>query len=131
MSSFASLGAAVVTRDWANKEAGRVFGTLVREGTVVESRAIRLVGKGLGGSVARANAIVGRARSTLQGAVKDYADTALTLVREALPRIPGPTALRTARSARDAAKRARKAAKPASRVKRARTGKRTKAAKRT
>ncbi len=41
---LASLGAAVVTRDWVQSEAGDVFKTLVKEGTVVESRAIRFVG---------------------------------------------------------------------------------------
>ena len=66
---LAGLGAAVVTRDWANKEAGKVFGTLVRQGTVVESRAIRFVGNRVEHSVARASAMIGRARSTLQGAV--------------------------------------------------------------
>ena len=36
---LASLGAAVVTRDWAQTEAGNVFRTLVKEGTAVESQA--------------------------------------------------------------------------------------------
>jgi hypothetical protein len=127
---LAGLGAAIVTRDWANKEAGRMFGTLVREGTAVESRAIRFVGKRVGHSVARANAIIGHARTTLQGAVKDYAGVARTLVRETLPRIPVPAALRPAAPTRQAPKRARKRAKPAASVKRARAVKRTKAAKR-
>ena len=35
---LASLGAAVVTRDWVQTEAGDVFKTLVKEGTVVESQ---------------------------------------------------------------------------------------------
>ncbi|MET0855920.1 MAG: phasin family protein, partial [Telluria sp.] len=41
---LASLGAAVVTREWAQSEAGNVFRTLVKEGTAVESKAIRMVG---------------------------------------------------------------------------------------
>ncbi len=41
---LASLGAAVVTRDWAQSEAGTVFRSLVKEGTLVESRTIRIVG---------------------------------------------------------------------------------------
>ena len=41
---LAGLGAAVVTRGWAEKEAGSVLRNLVREGTAVESRAIRFVG---------------------------------------------------------------------------------------
>ena len=54
---LAGLGAAVVTRDWAEREAGRVFRTLVKEGTVVESRAIRLVGDRVETSLTRANAM--------------------------------------------------------------------------
>ena len=45
---LAGLGAAVVTRDWAEKEASTVFRNLVREGTTVESRAFRVVGDRLG-----------------------------------------------------------------------------------
>src|SRR6185369_15211183 len=41
---LASLGAAVVTREWAEREAGNVIRTLIKEGTAVESRAFRLVG---------------------------------------------------------------------------------------
>ena len=40
---LASLGAAVVSREWAQTEASNVFRTLVKEGTAVESRTIRLV----------------------------------------------------------------------------------------
>ena len=54
---LASLGAAVVTRDWAQSEAGNVFRTLVKEGTLVESRTIRMVGDRLEGSIAMANAM--------------------------------------------------------------------------
>ena len=44
---LAGLGAAVVTRDWAQSEAGNVFRSLVKEGTLVESRTIRMVGNRL------------------------------------------------------------------------------------
>jgi hypothetical protein len=37
---LASLGAAAVTRDWMQTEATKTFKTLVKEGTVVESRAV-------------------------------------------------------------------------------------------
>ena len=36
---------AVVTRDWAQSEAGAAFRTLVQEGTAVEARTIRVVGE--------------------------------------------------------------------------------------
>ena len=44
---LAGLGAAVVTREWAQSEAGNVFRSLVKEGTIVESRTIRMVGNRL------------------------------------------------------------------------------------
>jgi hypothetical protein len=82
---LAGLGAAVVTRDWAEKEAGRTFRTLVREGTAVESRAIRFVGDRLESSFVQANTVWKRTRRNVTTAVKSYADTAATLVRETLP----------------------------------------------
>ena len=36
---LASLGAAVVTGEWAQKEAAPLFRTLVKEGTAIESRS--------------------------------------------------------------------------------------------
>ena len=133
---LAGLGAAVVTRDWAEKEAGQVFRTLVREGTAVESRAIRLVGNRVETSVTRANAMLRRARSTLQVAIKDYADSAITLVRESLPRaLPRMELAATLRQVAGTPTRTKRAvktvrAKSVTRVKRAKrsgrpTGKRT------
>ena len=49
---LAGLGAAVVTREWARHEAGNTFRTLVKEGTAVESNAIRVVGDRVESSVA-------------------------------------------------------------------------------
>jgi hypothetical protein len=87
---LAGLGAAVVTRDWAEKEGGVVFRNLVREGTAIESRAIRYVGDRLEMSFAQANTIWKRTRRTVTTTVKTYADTASTLVRETLPAsLPG------------------------------------------
>jgi hypothetical protein len=125
---LAGLGAAVVTRDWAGKEAGNVFRTLVREGTVVESRAIRFVGDRLDSSVS----LLREARNTVEGAVKGYAGTAVTLVRRSLPRIPVTAALRSASPARKRAAKApsasaakhRKPAKPVAKRAARRTAKR-------
>ncbi len=83
---LAGLGAAAVTRDWAQSEAGQVFRTLVKEGTAVESRTIRLVGDRLEGSFAVANTIWKQARTTVQATVKQAADTAVTLVQSNLPK---------------------------------------------
>ena len=63
---LASLGAAVVTRDWAQSEAGAVFRTLVKEGTAVESRTIRMVGDRIEDSFAMANSFWKQARTTVQ-----------------------------------------------------------------
>jgi hypothetical protein len=113
---LAGLGAVVVTREWAGKEAGNVFRTLVREGTAVESRAIRLVGERIDTSVTRANAMWREARSTVEGAVKGYADTAATLVRRTLPQIglcpkPGVQRAKPAKSSRARATKRAKSAK--------------------
>ena len=110
---LAGLGAAVVTRDWVQHEAGTVFKTLVKEGTAVESRAIRLVGDSIETSVKRANGMWRQTRHTVETTVRAYADTAVTLVKEtlpkSLPKIELPAALRPARRA-PVAKRANKAA---------------------
>ena len=83
---LASLGAAVVTRDWAQTEAGTVFRSLVKEGTVVESRTIRLVGNRLESTITVANGMLRRARS----AVRKTADNAVTLVQSSLPNVKLP-----------------------------------------
>lgn len=83
---LASLGAAVVTRDWAQSEAGNVFRRMVREGTVVESKTIRLVGDRIETSFAAANTLWRRARGTVQSTVRQAADSAVTLVQNNLPK---------------------------------------------
>jgi hypothetical protein len=60
---LAGLGAAVVTRDWVQSEAGGVFKALVKEGTVVESRAIRFVGDRIETSGLRSRTPSGRKRA--------------------------------------------------------------------
>ena len=124
---LASLGAAVVTREWAQNEAGALFRTLVKEGTAVESRTFRKVGERLEGSFSMANDLWRSARGTVTQSVKQAADTATTLVRETLPaRLPkvaipaifrAPAPKRTVRTTRKAKPRAtaRKRAKRATR----------------
>lgn len=122
---LAGLGAAVVTRDWAEKEAGTVFRNLIREGTVVESRAFRFVGDRLDTSFTQANTLWKRARHTVTTTVKAYADTAATLVRESLPaslpKVVSKAERRTVAkpAAKRVAKRARKATAQRTPVKRA------------
>jgi hypothetical protein len=104
---LAGLGAAVVTRDWAEKEGGVVFRNLVREGTAVESRAIRYVGDRFEDSFAQANQLWKRTRRSVTSTVKSYADTATMLVREtlptSLPKVAMPVTVKV--EARPAAKR--------------------------
>ena len=113
---LAGLGAAVVTRDWAEREAGTVFRNLVREGTTVESRAFRVVGDRLDGSFIQANALWKRARHSVAATVKVCADTAATLVRYALPAsLPKVTAAARTNAkpvAKRTVKRTRKATTP-------------------
>ena len=83
---LASLGAAVVTRDWAEKEAGTVMRTLIKEGTAIESRAIRLVGDQIETSMTKANTIWKKTRVTVETTARACADTAVALVRQSLPK---------------------------------------------
>jgi hypothetical protein len=131
---LASLGAAVVTRDWAQSEAGNVFRTLVKEGTAVESKAIRMVGDGLEVSITRANAVWKQARTTVQSTVKQAAETAVTLVQnnmpKSLPKVTLPAMLKTTPLVRTkrAAKKAASRTKRAIKVRATKTVKRTKRA---
>ena len=126
---LASLGAAVITRDWAQTEAGNVFRTLVKQGTAVESKAIRMVGDGLDVSFNRANAVWKQARTT----VKQAAETAVTLVQnnipKSLPKVALPEMLRTSSSAKTQ-RAAKKAVAKTKRVLKTRATKTVKRAKR-
>jgi hypothetical protein len=83
---LAGLGAAAVTRDWAEKESGNVLRTLVKEGAAMESRAIRFVGNRVGSSVATANVMWKKTRATIETTARTYADTAVAIVRQSLPK---------------------------------------------
>ena len=97
---LASLGAAVVTRDWAQDEAASVFRTLVKEGTAVEARTIRVVGNRLEVSVAKANVVWKQARRSVEATVREVAGTAVALVQAnlptSLPKVTLPAMLKTA-----------------------------------
>jgi hypothetical protein len=83
---LASLGAAAVTRDWVQTEAAQTFKTLVKEGTIVESRAVMFVGDQIEGSMTRANTLWKQTRQTVESTVKQAADTAVALAQKALPK---------------------------------------------
>ena len=128
---LASLGAAAVTRDWMQTEATKTFKTLVKEGTVVESRAVTFVGDQIEGSMTRANRLWKQTRSTVESTVKQAADAAVTLANNALPKslprieLPGITpkpskakkaAPKVARAKKAVKKSAAKVAKKAKRA---------------
>ena len=114
---LAGLGAAVVTREWAQSEAGNMFRSLVKEGTLVESRTIRLVGNRLESTITVANSMWKRARV----AVRKTADNAVTLVQSNLPSVKLPAMFVAPAKAAPAKKRVAKrtaSAKPVKRVRR-------------
>ena len=118
---LAGLGAAVVTRSWAEREAGHVFRNLVKEGTAVESRTIRLVGDRIESSLSNAGALWNRARSNVRVVVGSYAETARSLVtripvaRVATKSAPAPRKRAGKQAVKRTAKRAtRRSARSAS-----------------
>ncbi|HVF63474.1 MAG TPA: phasin family protein [Casimicrobiaceae bacterium] len=115
---LAGLGAAVVTREWAGKEAVNRFRALVREGTAVESRTFRFVGDRLDTSFTRANRMWQQARRTVSSTAKQVAGTAATLVRSTMPSKPASVVPRKTRAPKRVVKRTRKAASPRKPVKR-------------
>ena len=92
---LATLGAAAVTREWAEKEAGTVFRALVKEGTVVETHAMRVVGRRIETSMARASALADDARTGVRASVQTIARVASHL-RSRLPVIRARLAVDTA-----------------------------------
>ena len=117
---LAGLGAAVVTRDWAEKEASGVFRTLVKEGTAVESRAIRIVGDQVESSVTKANVVLKRTRAAIGNVVRVYTDTAAGIVQSLPKFLPDAVKAPAQRHAKLARKSTTKAARNVGkRVKRA------------
>ena len=120
---LAGLGAAVVTRDWVQNEASPVFESLVRQGTTVESRAIRLIGDQIEVSMTHANSLWRKTRSTVEGAVKVYADQAVAIAHQALPKSLPKVELPFVKAA--AAKRAKKTRAKKTRAKKATAARKT------
>lgn len=112
---LAGLGATVVTRDWVGSEGGHAFRTLVKQGTVVESRAIRYLGDQVGTSLAQANTMWKKTRRTMEATMKQAAtsmvDYAQQVLPKSLPKIELPKAFAPAGKVKAPAKRTRKTAK--------------------
>lgn len=116
---LAALGAASVTRDWADKDMALAFRSLVAEGAKVESKLLRRVGRRLEANASRGSAILRHARLGLESSAQMVADAAASLARRTLPRVR--IALTAGTVATDArAPRAMSPAKPAKRAARAR-----------
>jgi len=73
---LAGLGAAVVTREWVRNDAGHMFRALVKEGSTVESRTLRVIGRGIESSMALATTAWNRARDTARTTVGGVVETA-------------------------------------------------------
>ena len=73
---LAGLGAAVVTREWARKDAGHMFRALIKEGSTVESQAIRVLGRSIESSIALATTTWNRARDTARTTVGGLVESA-------------------------------------------------------
>ena len=108
---LAGLGAAALTRDWAESGAGPMFRSLVKEGTLVEARTIRVVGDRLETSYAKANSAWRNARTVVQSGVRVAADSAVALVQKGLPRSLPQVKLPAMAAAAPGRKTAKKAAR--------------------
>jgi hypothetical protein len=73
---LAGLGAAVMTRDWARSDARPMFRALVKEGSSVESRVIRVLGRRLESSITLATSAWKRARRSARSTVNAMVETA-------------------------------------------------------
>ena len=104
--------------------------TLVKEGTAVESKAIRMVGEGLEGSFTRANAVWRQTRSTVEATVRQLADTAVTLAQKKIPRSLPKVTLPAMLKSSSTVKAKRAAKKTAVKTKRAQKTRATKTVKR-
>ena len=102
---LAGLGTAAVTRQWAKNDAGNTLRALIKEGSAVETQAIRVLGSGVETSLATASSIWIRAREQVRATVTTLADTAAA----ALPKLKATVKV----TARTPAAKPRKAAKAA------------------
>jgi hypothetical protein len=120
---LATLGAAAVTRDWAQKEAGTVFRTLVKEGSAAESQALRVVGNRVETSMKRASTIASQARANVRSSVDALTSAATTLVQQRLAASHARRDVETAATARKGAAKSAKRAGTTRRASKARTQK--------
>ena len=78
---LASLGAAAVTREWARKDARPMFRALVKEGSTVESAALRRAEHRVNASMRQATRLVQDVRTELTLSARKLAGIASSLTR--------------------------------------------------
>jgi hypothetical protein len=76
-----------MTRDWARNDAGHVFRTLVKEGSTVEAKAARVVGRRIESSIALATTAWNRARDTARSTVSGLIESAAAALPAAKPSV--------------------------------------------
>ncbi len=109
---LAGLGAAAVTREWARTEAGRTFRTLIKEGSAVESKAIRDLSKRVENSVATATTLWNQTRATVVTTANTIAENATAAATAAMSKFKAPVIVRRAPAkARKVVKATKKRAK--------------------
>jgi len=114
---LASLGAAAITRDWARHEAGKTFRALVKEGSVVEKQAIRMLSDRVETSIATATSLWKQTRATALTTANTLAETATStlsklsrpVVTTSAPVVKGPKRARGKRVVRRVKRASRKA----------------------
>jgi hypothetical protein len=113
---LAGLGAAAYAREWARNEAGKTLRALVKEGSAVESQAMRVLSRRVENSVATATALLRQTRATVMNTAGSLAQNA----SDALARFKAPATKRGAPAkARKAVKAsAKRAVRSTRRVKR-------------
>lgn len=117
---LAGLGAAVMTREWARNDARPMFRALVKEGSSVESRVIRVFGRRLESSITLAASVWKRARQSAHSTVNAVVETAAARLPTfkiavakpaAAPKPPRKAAAKKSRAAKSHARRAGRRAK--------------------
>jgi len=108
---LATLGAVAMTREWAEKEAGTLFRSLVKEGSAAETNAMRYIGNRVDTSVKAANAFARETRRSIEASVASLARVASRL-RTRLPSVRARIDVDSAPARKSAGKAVRRAKKP-------------------
>jgi len=108
---LATLGAVAMTREWAEKEAGTLFRSLVKEGSAAETHAIRYIGNRVDKSVKAANAVARETRKGIDASVASLSRAASSL-RNRLPSVRARIDVDSAPARKSAGKTVRRAKKP-------------------